>query len=306
VRFYASNQPVGDVAVTLLGGPESTRTRGDGDYSFARIDSGGVYSLRPSKVGGLGGGISALDAAQVLQVALGRRSFDAVQELACDVTGNGGISPLDAEWILQLKADLSGRFPVSEACGSDWAFLPAPTAAENQSLIQPAVSASPCRLGAIELSPLVSDVAGQDFLAVLFGDCSGNWQSDEAGIVQETAPIGSDLELQPMRRARGGRVRLPIGVRTSEPFFAADLQLRFDPAELEVRSVRPVPSEGPMLRYNAATPGRLVISLASADPLPGTGDVLIVVEFQDLNIDEAVPEVVVSFATIDEQLLPRR
>jgi hypothetical protein len=26
----------------------------------------------------------------------------------------------------------------------------------------------------------------------------------------------------------------------------------------------------------------------------------------DLNIDEAVPEVVVSFATIDEQLLPRR
>jgi hypothetical protein len=306
VRYYASNQPVGGVTVDLLGGQaESTYTRVNGDYTFGSAGSG-FRALRPSKLGGFGIGISALDAAQVLQVASGRRSFDAVQELACDVTGNGSVSPLDAAWILQLMVDAGGRFPVGEACGSDWAFLPAPAAAENQTLIQPAASASPCRPGTIELSPLAEDVAGQDFSAVLFGDCSGNWQSDDIGIIQETAPPGSALDLQPMRRARGGRVRLPIGVRTSGSFFGLDLQLRYDPTEMEVRSVRAVPSEGPMLRYNAATPGRLVISVASPDALPGIGDVLVVVEFQDLDFDEAMPEVVASFAAIDEQLLPRR
>jgi hypothetical protein len=306
VRYYASNQPVGGVTVQTSGGqPDTTLTGSNGDYGFGRV-SGGACSLRPRKLGGLGSGISALDAAYVLQAALGRRSLDAMQELACDVTGNGSVSPLDAAWILQRKADMGDRFPVGQECGSDWAFFPAPAAVENQTLIHPAVSASPCRPGAIELSPLASDAAGQDFLGVLFGDCSGNWQSDEIGIVQDSAPPGSELDLQPMRRARGGRVRLPVGVRTSATFFGLDLQLRYDPTEIEVRSVRPVPSEGPLLRYNAATPGRLVVSLASADPLPGRGDVLLVVEFQDLNVDEAVPQVVASFAAIDERLLPRR
>lgn len=306
VRYYASNQPVGDVAIDLSGPSlERTRTGASGEYGFGRV-AGGSYALRPSKTGGAGSGISALDAALVLQAALGRRTFDAVQELACDVTGNGSVSPLDAAWILQLNVDLGGRFPAGEACESDWAFLPAPAAAENQTIIQPALSLPLCRPGTIELSPLAGDVAKQDFLGVLFGDCSGNWQSDEVGIIQEEAPPGSDLDLQPMRRARGGRVRLPIGVRTSTPFFSLDLHLRYDPAELELRSVRPVPSDGPMLRYNADTPGRLVISLASPDPLPGNGDVLIVAEFRDLNVDEAFPQVVVPFAAIDEQLLPRR
>lgn len=306
VRYYASNQPVGGVTIDLSGvSSESARTGANGEFAFERVP-GGSYALRPSKIGGLGSAISALDAAQVLQVVGGRRTFDAVQELACDVTGNGSVSPLDAAWILQLKVDLGGRFPAGEACASDWAFLPAPAAAENQTIIQPAVSVPVCRPGAVELSALASDAAEQDFLGVLFGDCSGNWQSDEVAIIQEEAPPGSELDLQPMRRARGERVRLPIGVRTSTPFFSVDLHLRYDPSELEVRSVRPVPSEGPMLRYNGATPGRLVISLASADPLPGSGDVLIVVEFQDLNVDDALPRVVVPFAAIDEQLLPRR
>lgn len=305
VRYYASSQPVGDVTVDLAGRQwDTTQTRSNGEYVFSPIE-GGVRTLRPRKVGGFASGLSALDAAYVLQMVLGRRTFDPVQDLACDVTGNGNVSPLDAAWILQLSADAAGRFPVGEACGSDWAFLPAPEAVENQTSIPPLTSATPCRPGTIALAPLAGDVTGQDFLAVLFGDCTGNWQSDEVGVIQETLPPGSGLELQPMRRARGGRVRLPIGVRTSGPFFGLDVQLRYDPTELEARSVRPVPSEGPMLRYSA-TPGRLAISLASADALQGNGDVLLVVEFQDLNVDEALPEVVVSSAAIDEQLLPRR
>lgn len=306
IRYYASNQPVSEVTIHLLGSvSETTFTQSDGAYGFGRLHSGS-RSLRPSKVGGIGSGISALDAALVLRASRGESSLDRAQALACDVTGNGTVSPLDAAWILQVKADMGGHFPVAETCGSDWAFLPVPAPAENQTVVDPEIALPTCRPGAVELSPLASNVTGQDFLGILFGDCSGNWQTDEIGIIQEDAPEGSALDLQPMRRARGGRLRLPIGVFTPSPFFSLDLHLRYDPMEIEARNVRPVPSDGPLLRYNASTPGRLVISLASPEPIPGNGDVLIVVEFQDLNVDEAVPEVVASFAAIDEQLLPRR
>ena len=108
----------------------------------------------------------------------GLRTLDAEQRLACDVTGNGTLSALDATLILQQKVGLISRFPVAQACASDWLFVPMPAAASNQHLIQPQnmAAVNSCQPGAIEFTPLAGQVSNQDFAAVLVGDCTGNWQ----------------------------------------------------------------------------------------------------------------------------------
>ena len=99
--------------------------------------SGPNLMLAPARSGGTGGAVSALDAAWALQVAAGLRTFDADQTRACDVSGNGTISTLDASHILQQVVGMVARVPVAQACGADFAFVPEPAAAANQRLIMP-------------------------------------------------------------------------------------------------------------------------------------------------------------------------
>ena len=55
----------------------------------------------------------ALDAALVLQASGGVRALDAEHRVACDVTGNGSVSPLDAARILQAVVGDLPRFPAA-------------------------------------------------------------------------------------------------------------------------------------------------------------------------------------------------
>ena len=178
IRYYSNGSPVSGATV-LLRGPLTTSTQTDaaGQFAFTSLD-GCNFHVEPQKLGGANNGISALDASYSLQWVVALRSLDAQQRLACDVTGNGTVSALDASLILQLKVGLINRFPVAQACMSDWAFLPVPAAAANQQIIQPAnmQAADSCRGGAIEFTPLAGQLQDQDFSAVLFGDCTGNWQ----------------------------------------------------------------------------------------------------------------------------------
>jgi len=175
VRYYSNNTPVSDVVVQLSGsGLNSTSTDTSGAYAFS--DPGeGNWQIAPTKTGDINDAVSTLDATHVLQEVAGLRTFDANQLLACDVTGDGTVSALDATRILQYVAGLRDHFQVSDACsGSEWIFVPVPAGAPNQQIIPPDVSPQ-CSLGAIAFTPLVPPVAGQDFLAILFGDCTGNW-----------------------------------------------------------------------------------------------------------------------------------
>jgi len=176
VRYYASDAAVADATVQLSGAGQATAlTDASGAYAFAD-PGGGDWQVTPSKVGDMGNGISALDATQILQAVVGSRTFTNMQTLACDVTGDGTVSALDAALILQLVAGLRSRLPVAEACGSDWAFVPDPATAANQHLLTPQMAPQCSQPGAIAFEPLQTPADGQDFLAVLFGDCTGNWQ----------------------------------------------------------------------------------------------------------------------------------
>ncbi len=169
VRYYASGQPVSDV------------TMGNGALS----DAGGAFAvaaplaadltLRPSRRGS-GAAVTSLDAARILQVAVKLRSFDAAQALACDVTGDGTISSLDAVRVLQLVVGLRSSLPVADLCGSDFVFVPAASAATNQQVAPAQIGASLCVPATIAYQPLAAPAAGQDFVALAFGDCTGNWR----------------------------------------------------------------------------------------------------------------------------------
>jgi hypothetical protein len=176
VRYYSNGRLVPDVAIDLLGmSGQSTVTNPTGGFAFS-IAATSDQTLRPSKLGGENGSITSFDAARTLQAAVQLITFSPEQKLACDVTGNGTISSLDAARILQYQVGLLTQLDVGLACGSDWLFLPAPASIPNQTLIEPQIMSGFCQPGGIDYLPLTAPAFDQDFIAILFGDCTGNWQ----------------------------------------------------------------------------------------------------------------------------------
>lgn len=171
VSYYASEQGVPEVTVDILGHIQmQAETDGEGDYA-AGVEEDSGWTIEPRKDGGDGSAISSLDAAFALQAAVGMRTLTERQKIACDVTGDGGVSSLDAARILQYRIGWIDRLPVAERCGSDWAFMP-----ETGGV--PPEMGPPCELGRIEIPPGAGTAEGQNFVAVLFGDCTGNWRSE--------------------------------------------------------------------------------------------------------------------------------
>ena len=224
ILYYSGNGPV-DAAVVHVDGTSLPDAESDTGGGYVVPDAvPGTWALRPEKTGGFGNGVSALDAAYILQADVGRRTFDDMQRLACDVTGNGSVSALDAARILQFAVGLRSRFEVAEACGSDWAFVPVPAPAEGQAVQPPFISGGICQPGAISFDPFGAPVANQDFRAVLFGDCTGNWSSGAGGGAAAVASERTRVRIGRARRISGGRLRVPIEVRTGASAQALSLE----------------------------------------------------------------------------------
>lgn len=174
VVYYRDARPVPGVDVELLGPAAGTATTDAGGF-YSLAATADTWTVRPSKIGDDNGAISSVDAAYALQAAVGRRVLDGFEMLACDTNRDGSITAIDAALILQRVVGRIARLPVADSCGSDWAFVPQPDAAAGPIVTQPDPSADPCRPGSVTYDPLSGTAVGQDFVAVLFGDCSGNW-----------------------------------------------------------------------------------------------------------------------------------
>ncbi len=174
IRYHSTGAPVTGATVRLTG-PATllTLTDGNGSYTFGGLGQG-TWRVEPRLVGGASNAVSALDASYVLQDVVGLQDLGSTARLACDVNGDGIVGAFDASHILQLAVGVRSRFPVAETCQSDWLFLPAPATMTNQVLSPPQPGAAACAPGAITFDPLVASAAGQDFVAVVIGDCTGN------------------------------------------------------------------------------------------------------------------------------------
>jgi hypothetical protein len=214
VRYYSTAAAVPDVAVRFTGVAQTTHfTNEDGSYVFTDPGTSSC-AVEPGKLGDLNGAVSPLDATWVLQAVVGLRQFNANQMLACDVTGDGTVSSLDAARILQLVAGVRSRFPSAEACGSDWVFVPAPLPAPNQHVISPQM-APLCSPGGIVFESIAEPVAGQDFIAAVFGDCTGNW-AVAAPPPDTPMPSNTATATRTFSSTATG-TRTPTATRTSTP-----------------------------------------------------------------------------------------
>ncbi len=168
VRYSGSGAPVDSVAIAL-GGPSggSTQTGATGAYAFSSL-AAGTYTVRAARTGGGDAALNSADVTSALQASVGLRQLNSTQRMACDVTGDGRVSALDAARLLQRLAGRPDRFPAAVACGSDWLFVPGVGA---PGAVPPLIGAGACTPGALQI-PLASPVGNADFDAAVFGDCT--------------------------------------------------------------------------------------------------------------------------------------
>ncbi|MDX2169060.1 MAG: dockerin type I repeat-containing protein [Deltaproteobacteria bacterium] len=292
VRYYANNNPVPN-ATLRVSGSAATSTNSSTSGAYQLLNSAPVtITVDARKLGDVGSpsAISTLDAAWVLQAVAGLRTFTTHQRLACDVTGNGSLSTLDASRILQRQVGLLDRFAVADQCNSDWLFDPL-TTGSNPRRIAPAIGTGTCQNGALAYEPLSADKVAQDFAAILFGDCTGNWAASSGGSLLAQRPA---VRLRVPRRPQSGMLRVPLVIDVDQPYHALDLSIRYRGEGLRPLRVRKLRgAEGAMLVSNLSEPGRVRLALASAQPIEPGG--LLVIDFTtaehaDIRVEESLVE----------------
>ena len=291
VRYYSNDLPVPGIGVHD-GDTTSATTDDSGHYALANVPAQNVL-VYPEAVGLTGDAISALDAARVLQFIAGLRSLSAQQALACDVTGDGSLSALDATRILQYTVGLIARFPAAIGCESDWVFIPTPAPAPLQTLIQPQPGPERCAPGGIAYDALDGSLDEQNFSALVFGDCTGNWQPPVAGsAVGAAASMRQSLQAGDLRPLRRGRLTLPIAIDSPGPVHAIDLRIVYDPDALRVVRARLVGrARHALLAFNADDPGVLRMAIASGAAISPDGRPIVLIAFEGNARRAAVPSV---------------
>jgi len=308
IGYYSGDRPVAGATVQLSGdAPQSMATDTAGTFAFEVAD--GNWMIQPAKTGELNGAVTALDAVYILQSTVHLRTLTPLQQLACDATGNGSITALDAVRILQLQVGLITRLPVASACDSDWAFVPMPSVSiPGAQLIAPQIAGESCQRGAIAIPSLTTSATGQDFVGVLFGDCTGNWTpaaSPSTTVRAAAASTVSALRAGHLQRGRGGRLRLPLYVRPGNAFHALDLELAYDAARLHVSGARAADAtDDSLVQFNADVPGELRIALAGARLRAGSAAPTLLVDFEPRGPRAASTTVRLRGATLYRQPAP--
>jgi hypothetical protein len=278
VRYSGSGLPVEAVTVQLDGpAPASTQTDSAGQFALTGLPEA-MWCIVPHKLGEINNSINAVDAVAVLQAAVGIRTPDAAQQIACDVNGDGRLNAVDAVLMLEYKVGQITSFPATDRCGSDWVFVPQPADAANLQVMTPGLGPGTCQSGGICWASLASEATDQNFTAALFGDCSGSWQPPTAGLQRSAATRPGAVRLGATRvdrrpgAAHRSFVRVPLSVDASTDVHALDVTLRYDPAAMTPVGVRRTHgARHALVAMHVAQPGVLALSLASAEPLqPGT------------------------------------
>jgi hypothetical protein len=176
VTDYGSAVGMAGVAVHFTSSALEFDVVTDAGGNFSAQVPAGSWEVFPYVLVDEANGIDASDAAAVLEASVGMVTVPEEMALAGDVSGNGSLSGYDAALIARRGHGDGAPFPATEACGTAWAFMAHPAAVPNQVILQPALSASGCTLGAVTYVPLSGNASGQNFSAVLFGDVDGSWE----------------------------------------------------------------------------------------------------------------------------------
>jgi hypothetical protein len=308
IGYYSNQSPVSDATVEVMGlevkGSDSDPS---GQFAVTNLEAG-VWHVQPQKQRDEGVAITSMDATYVLQAATGLRTLSNEQRIACDVTGDGQVDLRDAQQILRWTSNRLRGFAVADLCGSDWAFEPVPDRASNQQDNEPTVKDGICRPGSISYDPLMGSAENQSFLAILYGDCTGNWQPTGSGATVTLAEPDSQgsparVRVGRVRRGRNGRLWLPVYVAATEPVYALDMQLHYRSASLKPVSVRSIPANGDVVsEVYENEPGTARVAVASKAALRKRGGAALAVSFDAGRMQSASPHIDVEWISMNEGL----
>ncbi len=196
---------------------------------------------------------------------------------------------------------MAARLPVAESCATDFAFVPVPDATSDQLLVNPEFNAGSCQYGKIMLESLDVAAQNQDFNAVLFGDCTGNWQSSQGSSALLSTGDQPTVRFGRLHRVRRHRARLRLYVRSRKPFNALEASLHFDadqlaPAVVQTRRA----AKGALLQFDVPQRGVLRIAVARGEAITQNG-ALLFVDFDVLGQPNSLSPIGSSQVTVDEQ-----
>jgi hypothetical protein len=271
----------------------STASDCNGIYMFTGVTPVLEYETTPRKAGDSASAIDPFDASLNAQHVVGLITLTGNQRLAADATGNGFLTSFDSARIAQFSVGLIAQLPVAVVNGSDWSFVPSAQAEPNQQVSNPFPAGN--QQGRIRYSPIVESAENQDFLAILYGDVSGNWvgvcpapggggsggidaaAAGGAGALLEAASATAGRLVLPDLRAKpGDLLAVPVRAEGLSGAVSFYLDLRFDPSVLRlVRVDLGAGASGFSLTPNLTEAGRARLALFHTRPLAGDGDLVV-------------------------------
>lgn len=234
----------------------SANTDSAGFYTLSGLGSG-PYTVTPSKSGGDNGALSGLDSARIAQHVVGLIVLNPTQLTVADVSGAGGVSSFDSALIARYTVAL----PNSGSSGT-WIFTPVNRNYPNVNTNQP----------------------GQDYVALLMGDVTGNW-NDPTSIIGSRATTtrgskGIAITAGNANGSPGSEIVVPVTVGdvSGKGVVAYQFEISYDPAVL-APAENPVEIGGTMsdtmsVTVNSDTPGVLRAVVFGALPINGEGNLL--------------------------------
>ncbi len=202
---FVKNVSLASTAGSPPVGPVITGT--PGTYTLTGFGAGS-YTIKPTKPGGPNGAITSNDAARVAQGVTGSLNFVSQnQRFAADVSGNGGVTSNDAALIARFAAGLTGTGNAGQ-----WKFFvtgapsPLPTAPQTYDDSRTYATVS-------------SNLTGEDFVGILVGEVSGNWNP-----ATHPRPVNSG---QWTVDSEDGGARVPITVAVQDVTTAAEKEIVF-------------------------------------------------------------------------------
>jgi len=258
----------GSVAVsTTTGGVGVTA----GQYSLTGFGAG-AYTVTPTKTGGVNGAITSFDAGRIALHVGGppNPQLNATQLIVADVSGNGLVTSFDAGMIAKYVAGPPFTAPGIGSTAT-WRFTPV-----NRNY-----------------ASVTSSVSGEDFVAVLMGEVSGNWTNSgarPAGVVEsgelrvesaDNSRVEKPITVKvPQIVTRDKEIVVPVSVEgiANKDMISYEFDLRYDPSVMQpvgdAVDVRGTVSRGLSVVLNATEPGLLRVVVYGAYPIDENGVLL--------------------------------
>lgn len=262
------------VSNVLLSGAGSTNVStttaapGPGEGTYALMGFGtGSYTVTPTKSGGVNG-ITSFDAARVSQHVAGppNPQLTGNQLVVAEVSGNGVLTSFDAAMIAKFVAGPPYAAP-GIGSTSTWKFTPV-----NRTY-----------------ASVTSNISGEDYLALLMGEVTGNWTNTPARPAQTVSSKrlsaggpekGAAVELPSLVMPGGKEIIVPVNVTgvAGSGVISYEFDLRYDPSVIQPvddgADLKGTASRGLSVVTNASESGLLRVVVYGANPIDENGVLL--------------------------------